>query len=1137
MNDQIINHLQRTYLQEYGFGRHQFESYEDFLRKDIQNVINEESEIKKELGDGKKYRVKLGQIYVDRASRVDELGERKLVKIYPQEARLRNLTYSGVLSVDILEEVYKDNGLVERQVYRKYPLGRIPIMVMSEKCHLNKLSPEQRVVKGESDNECGGYFIIGGQEKILVAQEINNYDTVIITKGKNPKKLGDKLPSKSKLPLYEASMRSMSEETGHSSKTNLYIYRNDEIKIYLPKTKSKSDIQIGIVFRALGYNNFNRFILYNYDPHTFEGKEMERLVEKIHCESSKFGCKCEPESKECPYEGGDDCLCGRDNALKIIGSLSKNPIPPNEKIETAQHIIQSEIFPHLGILRSNEQVAYHLGNLVNKLILTSLHVREPDNIDNLSNKRFNCTGSLLSEVFRTSYKKFIRAFKDKLSDNPSIRLGISRDCDIESDIAKCMRTGDWSIKNSGYVKKGVSQILSRLSTVATISYMYRHMIPNQKDSRNVSMRQIDPSQYGFCCPLETPEGKSSGIVKNFTIFIRISPNVTTSRMIDFIEHVTRISPGVYEGTKVMINGLWFGSCVEPESLVEELRDMRSKKLLKWSISISYDDLENELHICSNGNRILRPLFNTVKLREKITDEVEMNDVSWKALEKTGVIFYVDSKECESYVICPDIGRIDDREWDACEMSGSMMFSISASMIPFVNTIPATRGCYQTNMGKQSMGVYTTSYQLRTDTSVHVMWYPQIPICSTYLSYLAGMYTQPAGVNAIVAVLTYEGWGQEDSVIINRGSLDKGMFISNSIRSKSTSIEINSSCIEEICVPPQNVRSIGKKYFHLDDSGIARIGSVVNRNDVIIGKISTDINSRISSDVSVFIDRNEMGIIDRVFKTTSKDGYLMVTIKIRKLCIPEIGDKVASRYAQKGTMALIVPPEDMPFTQSGMTPDLIMNPHAFPSRMTIGQILECVKGKIGCVKGELQDATSFVSSNTNIVKQLSTGLKELGYHESGKEIMYNGITGEPYYRKCTKKGKFNPVRIFIGPVYYQRLKHLVAPKIHARDEGAKSSSTRQPVGGRSMDGGLKYGCMEKMSSVGTGCSFFTNERLTTMSDNYDVKICPNCHIISNHKDQCHLCQDTPITTKMPYASKILFQMMQALMIQPKFEIER
>jgi DNA-directed RNA polymerase II subunit RPB2 len=516
--------------------------------------------------------------------------------------------------------------------------------------------------------------------------------------------------------------------------------------------------------------------------------------------------------------------------------------------------------------------------------------------------------------------------------------------------------------------------------------------------------------------------------------------------------------------------------------------------------------------------------------------------NWEELVEKGLIEYVDNNEINNAVVAFNQNELSKYKCDYCEIAPAMMLGVMASIIPFPDHSQSPRNCYQAAMGKQAMSMFALSHLIRTDTITHVLGYPQRPLVSTRSADMLGFSEMPSGINAIVAIACYTGFNQEDSVILNHGAVQRGLFWATSYRTHVEEEKKHGSIFDSIGLPPLDKRRQNANYGLLDNNGIIRTrhsimegengkksggGAVyVEAGDVIIGKVlitNSKNNADEVSDNSLIIKKGEEGYIERVVTSISPNGYKLVKIIIRTVRIPEVGDKFASRAAQKGTCGMIYNQEDMPWTSSGITPDIIINPHCMPSRMTINQLMESVLGKSCALEGTFGDATPFTSSSVGVANDLCNRLGMNDFERTGTEPLYNGMTGE-------FMGD-----VFIGPVYYQRLKHLVSEKIHARAQGPNATMTRQPLEGRSREGGLRFGEMERDCIIAHGASRFLKERLFEQSDPYNAMICEECGNFATSSIKCKSCNTDKIAkVHMPYVSKLVIQELNAMMIKCKIE---
>ena len=1133
-----------NFFKQNGLVHQQIDSFNYYINHGIQDVIDEEADIEVEAPKGGKYRVHFGTVYIPPPGVVED--DRNLHLIYPAQARSRDLNYDSAICIDITETLLDSEGkVVETTTHPRISIGRTPIMLQTDKCNLSKLSPIDRIKRGECEKDTGGYFIIKGNERVIVAQLRSNYNQVIVLqqKGSEKKTASQGKPTKKKKKFsHVAEIRSMSEQTGHSVSLQAKIgVDNRTIVFSLPYIKEV--IPVGIVFKALGFCDH------------------EDIVDFISLDSPHAGMYMRLILRDAFF------IESQEDALKYIGQFAMHVIPKEKRRDYAWQVVESELFPHLGICNSVKEKALFLGHMIKKLLATRLGMRAHDDRDNLANKRIETCGILCTELFRTLFKKFIGTIKTQL-EKKKTRLDalsiIQKLNSITMGLKHSFSTGNWGVQKNAYIRTGVSQVMSRMTYGATLSHMRRIVIPIGKEGKNSQIRQIHSSQFGFICPHETPEGKPAGIVLNFSLLSRVTKKIPTALVKEVLEESKNIIKGpdvnlksVKTSAHIFLNGILIGMTEDPPSLVEEIQLARNLRRLDSDVSVTYDMIDDEVRVFSDSGRASRPLFTVGENGLNITKK---NGYKWEKLVKQGLIKYVDCSEIENSVVA--MTQKDLRAWenDYMEIHPSMMLGVMGSIIPFPDHSPSPRNCYQCSMGKQALGIYATSYQIRTDTIAHVLDYPQRPMVGTRPGEFMGFNEMPSGINAIVAIMSYTGFNQEDSVILNQSAIDRGLFTVTSYRTISdTEKKGGTYTVETICVPPPSTSGIKQgapgyfrrkngNYSLLDERGVVRVRSDgdrgaaihVKNGDVIIGKIITQSSKSgddTKTDCSVVIKNGEEGIVDRVEVSITPQGYKMVKVVIRRQRIPEVGDKFASRAAQKGTCGATYRQEDMPFNADGICPDIIINPHCIPSRMTVNQLMETVLGKACVLNGTYGDATPFTSSSTDRAAEkicellAGAGMENArkggtAYERTGWETMYNGMTGEPVKAK-----------IFMGPTYYQRLKHMVSDKMHARVNGHVTTLTRQPLEGRSRDGGLRFGEMERDCMIGHGVSKFLKERLFDCSDPYQITVCDKCGMIISSEDECTICRQDKVTTcNMPYAAKLLTQELMAMgikiVIKPK-----
>lgn len=531
--------------------------------------------------------------------------------------------------------------------------------------------------------------------------------------------------------------------------------------------------------------------------------------------------------------------------------------------------------------------------------------------------------------------------------------------------------------------------------------------------------------------------------------------------------------------------------------------------------------------------------------------------SW--LMRKGVMEYLDTQEEEGAMIAmrpDDLNGTYCSTYTHCEVHPAMILGICASIIPFPDRNQSPRNTYQSAMGKQAMGVYASNFLVRMDTMASVLYYPQKPLVTTRGMQYMHFRELPAGTNAIVAIACYTGYNQEDSLIMNHSSVDRGFFRSLFYRCYVESEDKVPRDIATATVvggalklganverfeKPSEANTTGLKPNNrdkLDADGLVAPGVAVSGDDVLIGKtvtlhppppgvMSTRAARLDRKDASVSMRPHETGIVDRVMLSTNQAGQRMVKVRVRSVRFPQVGDKFASRHGQKGTVGMLYRQEDMPFTEEGITPDIIVNPHAIPSRMTVGHLIECLFGKVLTFSGQEGEGTAFTGAT---VDKLGRQLHKLGYQRSGNEVMFNGHTGRRL-----------EAQIFLGPTYYQRLKHMVDDKIHSRARGPVTMLTRQPMEGRSKEGGLRFGEMERDCIIAHGTANLLQERLFLNSDAYRVHVCELCGLIAIADLQtmsfhCKSCNSRKVSQIfLPYACKLMFQELMAMQIAPRLRL--
>lgn len=1197
-----------NFFSENNLVRQQLESFNEFIQNTIQDIIDDlpplivKTEFDKiklpELKKNLKIILRFGQLHLTKPTFIEENGTTHT--LLPNEARLRNLTYSSPLYCDVstISLSLTENSKGEKKEtfikdeHQKILLGRIPIMIKSRFCVLDKLLPLDLIKVGECPLDPGGYFIINGSEKVIVGQEQLAWNYVYIFSKKESMKSSFKLSFYTvKKSLYFAECRSVAE-FGRWSPSLLTVKvcvtlfpkknkTNSKLSKFSTNSKShfvgglylrailpffKKDIPISWIFKALGFENENEILKYIcYDD------ENEELIDAI-----KY---CLEDDKITAFDSFSNIssILDQETALAAIGQHISRA-SQGVRVKHAYEILQKEFLPHVGIGQGFEiRKGFFFGYIVNKLMSTQIGKRPTDDRDHYGHKRLDVAGPLLGVLFRQLLTKVLKDLRVSLQRKSAIKKNSNQISDflktnfITTGLQYALATGNWGTDKQAS-RTGVSQVLNRLTYSSTLSHLRRLNSPSGRDGKLTKPRQLHNSHWGLICPAETPEGHSCGLVRNLALTAFITIGSSTLPIMEFLEEsgIENLSEATLKNLKIsfkiFVNGCWMGIHSNPLKLINILRNARRKGLIREEVSFSFDSKEKEIRIASDSGRVCRPL---VILEEKINLQPDgTNDkiflpglnsdhikklksekgYTFQNLIKEGLVEFIDAEEEEICLISLSIENTIAKkqkniniEYTHCEIHPSMILGVCASYIPFSDHNQSPRNTYQSAMGKQAIGIYSLNFQSRMDTMSHILYYPQKPLVITNSMKFLNYKDFPNGINAIVAIACYGGYNQEDSIILSQDAIDRGLFRSIFYRSYRDEEKTKFGGMKESFEIPRFEDVVGYKigsYEKLDMDGLISEGSRISGDDIIIGKTVPYDYSRSGSNLTP-LERNykfkkdastssrsfESGIVDKVMLGTSDIGTKLVKIRIRSVRIPQIGDKFASRHGQKGIVGMLYKQVDLPFTEEGIIPDIIMNPHAIPSRMTIGHLMECLLSKVSALNGIEGNGSPFCSIS---VEKISQQLAGFGFEKYGWEQMANGGTGE----NLTSM-------IFIGPTYYQRLKHMVDDKIHSRARGPVQILTRQPVEGRSRDGGLRFGEMERDCMMSHGASIFLKDRLIDQSDSFSIFVCDLCGLIAiaNQKKglfECKNCLNkTSISLiKIPYACKLLFQELMAMAIAPR-----
>jgi DNA-directed RNA polymerase subunit B len=649
---------------------------------------------------------------------------------------------------------------------------------------------------------------------------------------------------------------------------------------------------------------------------------------------------------------------------------------------------------------------------------------------------------------------------------------------------------------------------------------------------------LHPTHYGRFCPIETPEGTEIGLRKNLAILSKISTMVELDEKKFNDMLVTSGLEKEGQGTDVFFNGRFIGAVKDYQKFSDNVKAKRRTQSLPYQMSIRYDKNVEAILISTEIGRSLRPVIiveeGESKLTEQIMSELKNGTLKWNDLLALGIIEYIDAAEEENCLVAlykKDITK----ESTHLEIDVVDLFGTITSLVPYPNYDQSARLMRGSKTQKQSLGLYSANFLCRVDTDVSILHYPQKPLVRTFVYDTLNVY--PSGQNVIVAIMTHEGYNMEDAVILNKASVDRGLARSTYFR-PYTSVELKyaGGLRDQVELPEKGTSGYRteESYRYLEADGIVYPEAKMTSGEVVIGKTSPpkflsesrEISVKARKEASSVIRQEESGVVDGVFVTENRDGNKIVQVRVRDQRIPELGDKFATSHGQKGVVGALVEENDMPFTSSGVRPDILFNPHGIPGRMTVGYLMELITGKIGALAGKIMDGTGFQETR---VEDLEKQLKELGLRYDGKETMYNGITG-----------KMMEVKIYVGTMYYQKLKYMVSNKMHARASGKVTLLTRQPIEGRARGGALRLGEMEQEALVAHGASLLLKERYD--SDKVVVHICTKCGYVAvedniHKKIYCPLCgsqEAEPV--EMSYAFKLLVDEIQGLHLATKFDLK-
>jgi DNA-directed RNA polymerase II subunit RPB2 len=1162
--DQVIWNIIDTYFKEnpYALVNHQLNSYERFVSEDIPTIFKQKNPIrilKNQDEKSKAFNLRchlyLGgvngdKIYYGKPCIYDESADPSVKQrfMYPNEARLQNMTYGMAIHYDVDVEFFirlpnTETGELEEQKHamtiNKVYFGKFPVMLHSSYCILKDKPRELLFNLGECRNDKGGYFIVDGKEKVIISQEKFANNILYIK---------DKVND---LYSHSVEVRSESEDTSKPIRTTSVrrvtptdALSNGHYVVELPNVRKA--MPLFIVFRALGITSDKDILKTIFLDIEQNESYLEHLIQSIHDASIIFN---------------------QETALKYIATFTKE-----KTVSQVQYILSDYFLPHIGEVNYREKALY-LGQMVFKLLKVVLQEEAPTDRDSFIYKRVELPGMLLKELFNEYYsaqianifKKFDKEyyfhtgqyqglqFINLIMDNHEEGF---KDRIVEEGFRKAFK-GNWG-SQSHTKRDGIVQDLQRLSFNSALSLKRKVSLPMDDSAKIVAPRLLHGSQWGYIDPVDTPDGGNVGLHKHLAITTQITNGYSREEMIKWLvenSDMIILENAKYDlcahSIKIYINGKWVGCTLKPRELVNKIQKYRRVGCIPIMTSISWDIQHNEIHIFTDAGRMARPLCyverntnNILKINQQKSFELFLKgEFSWmncivgfneiqnknnayfkgygiafydpiklygvNSIDdcfvdgKSSVIEFIDTNESNSTYIHSQLDIFKTKketdeyygkgDYTHVEIHPSLMLGVMGNQIVFPNNNQLPRDLFSCGQSKQGVSLYHSNYQNRIDKTGVILNYGQIPILkSRYFKYINNE-EHPYGENVIVAIMCYNAFNVEDSILINKGSIDRGLFSTtyfNSYEAYEESDKVGGKLIEKKFT---NIASIqdsivrlkaGYDYSQLDDFGVVKEGTIIDDKTIVMGITSSSAdNPSIFVDNSVTPKKGQKGVVDKTFISERNDGLRLAKVRIRENRIPAVGDKLCSRCGQKGTIGSYVEEYDMPITADGIVPDIIVNPHALPSRMTIGQLIEMLSGKLGLEIGVFGDCTAFIDNGTKN-EYIGSLLLKNGYNTSGNEILYNGMTGEQI-----------EANVFFGPTYYMRLKHMVKDKINYRAQGPRTLLTRQTVQGRANDGGLRIGEMERDGIIAHGAASFLNNSLMERGDSYLVAVCNKTGMIA------------------------------------------
>ncbi len=1149
--------------------RHHLDSYSDLLNKKIPNFIAGSNPISLILADDRRIDIYVGGKDAKNIKYIpptDDFGN----AILPHECRLQNKTYMLGIRTSFDIEYTIGNDKINR-TFDNVLLGRIPLMLKSSLCYLSNMASDELYDVGECKFELGGYFIIGGQEYVLLSQEklgdnmfyaskrtkpTGSTETRTLVQKEGALKL-EKVTKQDEIE-YIAAVKSISEDGTKGPYSHFLVIPPPNVKPDDDKLVGKTSdlgsfstnrlalitlpgfvqpIPLISIFYALGLTNDQDI----YDTilagiPDVERQRYDELFMELILSHEKF--LRETMSKEQDQsEDANMLVLYRQTRTRTKAGVYVN--------------LYNEMFPHCDLREGESSAsfyrrkAYLLGILTRMAMEVALDIKPKTDREHYRFKRLDASGDLIFQEFGKIYSEISKSMKldmDKRVHFEQQAYSGSKLADLVQienintvywKPAKFMEHFEKSFKGQWAGMNGVAQVLGRLSYLGTLAYLRRVNVQIDKETKIIEPRRIHGSSWGLMCPTDNPDGGNVGLIKSMTILSSLSTQSSSKKILEIIEAspnftpTSTIHPSTWNPiwTKVFLNADLIGVIEsDTDAVHEKLLSMRRKGDIDKFVSLCWNRLENEYIVSTDAGRISRPLY-----REGVKSEQVKRTKKWSEMVRN-LFDYVDAQETESLRISME----PFSQTKLSEIHGLAIMSASASVVPYSDHNSGVRNMFSCQQTKQACAWFNTAFNKRFDTQSMWLNYAQRPLAQTWTvnSIMGKDGCLPYGKNLIIAITTYTGYNQEDSLIFNEGSVDRGLFtityyhsydckeesINTLFDPKEGGLVVQDKTQFANIITDQRFRETvtvkpDYDYSLLDENGIIRKGSKVTDKTILVGMVTPIIvNNQTTgyTDSSKVPKRGQHGIVDDIYTYETASGLRCVKIRISENRGINTGDKFAIRHGPKGTCGTLIPESDMPYLANGMRPDMIFNPHAFPSRMATGQILEMMMTRAGIHLGAAADSTPFTTQN-RLAESIEL-LKKLGFQKHSHEILYNGMTGEML-----------DADVFIGTSYYIRLKQMVEDKINYRDTGPRKLLTKQPLEGRANDGGLKIGEMERDVLLAHGISKFWNESVMERSDKSEALFQPGAGRFDADLNY------STTTLTVPYSLRLYLNELQAMHI--------